>query len=48
MGRAYNTIGFTEATGREVLQQLVPARVIEPAGNRDLLRVLASARDRPA
>jgi len=48
LGRAYDTIGFTEATGREALGQLVPAWIIEPAGNRDLLRVLTKARDRPA
>ena len=41
--------GFTEATaGREALGQLVPAWIIEPAGNRDMLRVLTKARDRPA
>ena len=31
LGRAHDTLGFTEAAaGREVLGQLVPARVIEP------------------
>ena len=40
--RAYDTIGFTEATGGdELFRQLVLARIIEPTSKQDSLRVLA-------
>lgn len=42
LDRAYTVLGFdTAAEGDEVFWQLVLARVIEPAGKKDSLRVLA-------
>jgi len=42
--RAYDTLGFDEATGGdEVFRQLVLARIIEPTSKLDSLRVLAEA-----
>ncbi len=42
--RAYETLGFAEATGRdEVFRDLVLARIIEPTSKQDCLRVLAEA-----
>ena len=42
--RAYDTLGFTDATGGdEVFQQLVLARIVEPTSKLDALRVLDEA-----
>jgi hypothetical protein len=42
--RAYDTVGFTQATGDdELFRQLVLARIIEPTSKQDSLRVLAEA-----
>jgi hypothetical protein len=42
--RAYDTLGFPQATGRdEVFRQLVLARIIEPTSKQDALRVLQEA-----
>lgn len=42
--RAYEALGFAEATGRdEVFRDLVLARIIEPTSKQDSLRVLAEA-----
>jgi len=47
--RAYDVLGFTEATGGdEVFKQLVLARIIEPTSKEDSIRVLSEAGINPA
>ncbi len=44
LSRAYDALGFPQATSHdEVFRQLVPARIVEPAGKQDSLRVLEEA-----